>query len=191
MNHNKSNLRKGEAFLIQDIAIIAFSILLAIFLVKTSILSDLLMSTRSMHLLGSLIAGMFFTSIFTTAPAIATLAHIAQGNSLVLNATFGAFGAVIGDIVIFQFIKDKLSEHLLELIGHNSIWKRTHALFKLRYFRWLTFLFGGLLIASPLPDELGVGLLGFSKMKLFQFIPLSLFFNFIGILLIGIVARSV
>ena len=190
MTHTNSKLRKGEAFLIQDVAIISFSILLAIILVKTNILTSVISSSQNLHYLGSFISGMFFTSIFTTAPAIAALGHIARDNSIVLTALFGAFGAVLGDIVIFQFIKDKLSEHLLELIGHNSIWKRTHTLFKLKYFRWLTFLIGGLLIASPLPDELGIGLLGFSKMKLIHFIPLSLFFNFIGIMLIGLVASS-
>lgn len=190
MTTHKSNLRSGEAFLIQDVAIISFSILLAIVLVKANILSNILLTTQKLHTIGSFVAGMFFTSIFTTAPAIATLGHIAKDNSIILNALFGAVGAVIGDIVIFQFIRDKLSEHLLEVIGHNSIWKRTHTLYKLKYFRWLTFLAGGLLIASPLPDELGIGLLGFSRMKLSQFIPLSLFFNFIGITLIGIVSRT-
>lgn len=191
MTNYKSNLRSGEFFLIQDVAIIAFSILLAIVLVKANILSDILLTTQKLHTLGSFVAGMFFTSIFTTAPAIVTLGHIAKDNSIILNALFGAFGAVLGDIVIFQFIKDRLSEHLLDVIGHNSIWKRTHTLYKLKYFRWFTFLAGGLLIASPLPDELGIGLLGFTKMKLKQFVPLSLFFNFIGIVLIGILARTI
>lgn len=191
MNNHRSNLGKGEFFLMQDIAIISFSIFVAIFLVKTNVLSEVLLTTQKLHSIGSFIAGMFFTSVFTTAPAIATLGHIARESSILNNALFGAMGAVLGDIVIFQFIKDKLSEHVLEVVGHNSLWKRTHTLYKLKYFRWLTFLIGGLLIASPLPDELGIGLLGFSKMKIRQFIPLSLFFNFIGILLIGIVARTI
>lgn len=191
MNNHRSNLGKGEFFLMQDIAIISFSIFVAIFLVKTNVLSEVLLTTQKLHSIGSFIAGMFFTSVFTTAPAIATLGHIARESSILNNALFGAMGAVLGDIVIFHFIKDKLSEHVLEVVGHNSLWKRTHTLYKLKYFRWLTFLIGGLLIASPLPDELGIGLLGFSKMKIRQFIPLSLFFNFIGILLIGIVARTI
>ena len=61
---------------------------------------------------------------------------------------------------------------------------------KLKFFRWLTFLVGGLIIASPLPDELGISILGFSKMKVSWFIAISLVFNFIGILLIGVVARA-
>ena len=174
----------------QDISIIAFSIVIALVITKTHLLSGLLVVTLGLRYFGSFIAGIFFTSIFTTAPAIVTLGEIAKTNSLLLTAFFGAFGAVIGDVIIFRFIRDRLSEHLLELVEHKGSWKRTKALFKLRYFRWITFLFGGLIIASPLPDELGIGLLGFSKMKIKNFIPLSFFFNFLGIILIGLIARG-
>ena len=183
MNHYKNNLMK-------DIAVIALSILIAIILVKTGVLTNILASSRELKLLGSLIAGMFFTSVFTTAPAIVTLGEIARANSIVLTAIFGAMGAVVGDIIIFRFIRDRLSEHLLELVKHQGAGKRFKVLLKLKYFRWLTFLMGGLIIASPFPDELGIGLLGFSKMRIWWFILLSFTFNSIGILLIGLVAKT-
>lgn len=182
---------KGEGILIQDIAIIFFSILIAVVLIKTRVISDVLLSTEKFEFFGAFFAGMFFTTIFTTAPAIVTLGNIALHAPPVNVAIFGALGAMVGDLIIFKFIRDRLSEHLYELISHNGVWKRTRHLFKLRYFRWFTFLVGGLLIASPLPDELGIGLLGFTKMKTIQFIPISLFFNFIGILLISIIANSI
>ncbi|TSC70075.1 MAG: Uncharacterized protein CEO12_572 [Parcubacteria group bacterium Gr01-1014_46] len=185
------NPTKGEGILVQDIAIIFFSVLIAVVLIKTRVISDLLLSTERFELFGAFFAGMFFTTIFTTAPAIVTLGNIALHTSPLTTAILGACGAMIGDLIIFRFIRDRLSEHLFELINHNTIWKRAKHLFRLRYFRWFTFLIGGLLIASPLPDELGIGLLGFTKMKTKQFIPISLFFNFVGILLIGIVARAI
>ncbi len=171
-------------------AIIVLSIFIAVILVKTKFLIGILTSTKELKLLGSFIAGMFFTSVFTTAPAIATLGEIARTNSAVLVAIFGAMGAVIGDLIIFRFIRDKLSEHLLELAKHQGAGKKFKVLLKLKYFRWLTFLMGGLIIASPFPDELGIGLLGFSKMRTRWFILLSFAFNFIGILLIGLVAKT-
>jgi len=190
MYQNNSSPRL-QSFLLQDIAIIALSIMLAVVLVKTKVLSDLLLSTNQMKILGSFVAGMFFTSFFTTAPAIAALGEIAQSGSIVMTALVGAVGAVVGDLIIFHFIKDRLSEHFLELVSHNSIWNRTRFLFKYRYFKWFTFLLGGFLIASPLPDELGIGLLGFSKMKSKYFIPVSFIFNFIGIIIIGLVANNI
>ena len=176
-------------FLIQDIAVIVVSVIFAIILVKTGVLIKILTSARELELLGSFVAGMFFTSVFTTAPAIVTLGEIAQVHSILSVAILGALGAVIGDLIIFRFFRDRFSEHLMELLKHQSVGKRVGALFRLKSFRWLTFFVGGLIIASPLPDELGISLVGFSKMKTLAFIPLSFTFNFFGIILIGLVAK--
>lgn len=186
MNNNNHN----NNLLIKDLAIILLSIFIAVFLVKTHVLTNILTSTKELELLGSFIAGMFFTSAFTTAPAIVTLSEIAKTNSVIQTALFGAMGAVIGDLIIFRFVRDKLSEDLMKLISHNDSGKRIKAILKMRFFRWFTFLIGGLIIASPLPDELGIGLLGFSKMKAWRFVPFSFTFNFIGILLIGLIAKT-
>lgn len=185
------NKRRKNNFLARDIAIIALSVFVAVILVKTEVLVNILTATQERELLGSFIAGMFFTSVFTTAPAIVALGEIANANSIVLTAIFGGVGAVVGDLVIFRFIRDRFSEHLMELVGHRKAGRKVSALLHLRFFRWFTFVVGGLIIASPLPDELGIGLLGFSKMKILWFIPLSLTFNSIGILLIGLVAKAI
>jgi hypothetical protein len=185
-----NNSKRVNSFLFHDFALIFFSVLLAIMLVKTGVLQEILESIGGGKFIGSFVAGIFFTSFFTTAPAIATLLEISQNNPIFTTALFGAMGAVIGDLIIFRFIRDRLGEHVAEVVGHNSFIKTAKTLFKLRYFRWFTFLLGGFLIASPLPDELGIGLLGFSKMKSKYFIPVSFIFNFIGIILIGIISRN-
>ena len=178
-------------FLYQDLAIILFSVGIAVLLIKTGVLGTILTSTKELEILGSFVAGMFFTSAFTTAPAIAALSEIANANSVLLTAIFGALGAVLGDLIIFQFVRDRFSEHLLELFRHEGAGKRVRLLFKQRSFRWLTLFIGGLIIASPLPDEVGISILGFSKIRASWFIPISFFFNFIGILLIGIIAKAI
>ena len=177
-------------FLLQDFAIIVLSVLVAVTLVRTEVLVKLLTSTKELEILGSFIAGMFFTSIFTTAPAIITLGEIANANSVLLVAFFGGLGAIVGDLIIFRFVRDRLAEHLLELVKHQGTGKRFRVLLRMKYFRWFTFLLGGLIIASPFPDELGIGLMCFTKLRLSWFIPLSFTFNFIGILIIGLVAKA-
>lgn len=177
-------------FLIQDAAIILGSIVVAVVLAKTDVLKSVLSSTKDAALFGSFIAGMFFTSVFTAPLATVALGEIAQTYPVWLTALFGAMGAVIGDLIIFRFIRDRFSEHVRLLAKRQGALKNLLALFKLKYFRWFTFLTAGLIIASPLPDELGISLLGFSKMRSRWFIPLSFFFNFLGILVIGLVART-
>ncbi|OGG60967.1 hypothetical protein A3C86_00135 [Candidatus Kaiserbacteria bacterium RIFCSPHIGHO2_02_FULL_49_16] len=186
----KRNKENNGSHILQDVAIVVLSILVAVILVRTNVLANLLASAGEFGILGALIAGMFFTSIFTTAPAMAALGEISLLQGIFGTALIGAVGSVIGDLVIFRFVKDRFSEHIVELIGHESIWRRFHLLFKRRFFRWLTFLAGGIILASPLPDELGIAVLGFSKMRFKYFIALSFTFNFLGIVLIGLVARS-
>lgn len=178
-------------FFFHDIGIIVLSVLVAVVLARTGVLVRVLTATQEAEYIGSFVAGLFFTSVFTTAPAIVVLGEIAQVNSLIATAFFGALGAVLGDLVIFRFVRERFSEHLGELVREMGMRKRTRALFRMKFFRWFTFFLGGLVIASPLPDELGVSLLGFSRLKLSLFMPLSFVFNFFGIYLIGIAARAV
>lgn len=181
---------KTRYLFIIDISIIVCSIIISIFLAKTDLLVDILTATKGLEVFGSFVAGIFFTSAFTTAPATVTLGEIAQVNSILLVAFFGAVGAALGDLIIFRFVKDRFSKHLMELLKKKGGKERIKHLLRLRYFRWLTLLLGGLIIASPLPDELAVILLGFSKMRPSLFIPFSFISNFIGITMIGLVARA-
>ena len=181
---------RKNGFLFRDLLIIALSVGVAIFLLKTNILVAILTSTKEMEFFGSFIAGLFFTSVFTAAPAVVALGSIAHANSLLPVVAFGALGAMVGDLIIFRFIRDEFSEHLLELAQHKSSLRRVRALLRMRIFRWLSLFVGGLIIASPFPDELGIGLWGFSKMRTLWFVPLSFVFNGIGILVIGLIAQS-
>lgn len=181
---------ESENHVLNDIAIIMLSVLVAVLLVHTNVLAVLIASAGEIGIFGAFIAGMFFTSLFTTAPAIAALGEISILQGIFYTALFGAMGAVVGDIIIFRFVRNRFSEHVSEMMTHRSVWKRFHLLFKRRFFRWLTFFIGGFIIASPLPDELGIAVLGFSKMRVKYFVVLSFVFNFLGILVIGLVARS-
>ena len=177
--------------LIKDIGIVLVSIIVAVILVKTQALTAVLMSTKEIGFLGSFVAGVLFTSVFTTAPAIVALAELAQANSLLHVALFGATGAMFGDLIIFRFVRDRLGEHLTAMIKHQIAGNKIKFRHHLKLFRWATFVVGGIIIASPLPDEIGIGLLGIAKMKMKWFIPLSFIFNLLGIWLIGAVALAI
>ena len=176
--------------ILQDTVIIVVSVIVAIGLVQTDALARLLSSTRELEVIGSFVAGLFFTSIFTTAPAIVALGEISQTSPVWITALVGALGAMTGDLIIFYFIRDRFSEHILELMKHEMRGRRFRALLRMKLFRWLSFFVGGLVIASPFPDEIGIGLMGFSKMKMSWFMMLSFVFNVIGIAIIGLIARA-
>ena len=154
---------------------IALSVLLAIFVAKTGIVKGILLQNGEAEVIGSFLSGMFFTSIFTTAPAMVMLYEIAEGWAALPVALIGAFGAVVGDLLIFRFIRDRLTA------GVNRKWIKILHLSKARF---LAAIFGAIIIASPLPDELGLALMGMSNVKQRWIIPMSFVFNFLGILAI-------
>lgn len=181
--------RRRNTHILTDVGLISMSILIAFVLVRTHAITQIITSTNELELLGTFIAGMFFTSIFTTAPAIATLGEIALSQSVYVTALVGAIGSVLGDLLIFKFVRDRVAADILELLREEGVLRRARKIFKLKHFRWFTLLAGILLIASPLPDELGIALLGFSNVNARYLVMLSFVFNFLGILGIGLTAR--
>ncbi len=170
-----------------DIVYITVSIFVAVFLIEKGFLNFLANSDN--HVWASFFSGIFFTSAFTIAPASAVIGVLTLKAPLLLVAFFGAIGAVVGDLIIFSFIKDRFADDIIHLVGPNKK-KFTH-LIHLRLFRWLTPFVGALIIASPLPDEFGLLLLGISKTKTRLLIPISFVMNFVGILLVALVAGAI
>jgi hypothetical protein len=181
--------RNQEGNLFRDLATIIFSIFIAVLIVKTDILKYLLVLNGPMAAVGSFISGIFFVSIFTTAPATVALGEIARANSIFVTAFFGSLGSMVGDYLIFRFVKDRICEDFVFLIKKSGL-KRFTAIFKTRTFHWLFAFLGALVVASPLPDELAMSMMGFAKVKTSVIIPLSFVLNFFGILSIGLIARS-
>jgi len=98
-------------------------------------------------------------------------------------AVIAGLGAVLGDFLIFKFVKDTLSLEITDIYNHfggDHLSKLLHT----RYFSWTLPVIGALIIASPLPDEVGVSLLGISKMSTFKFVILAFLLDFIGIFLV-------
>jgi hypothetical protein len=179
--------RKQQA--VQDIIAIIVSIMIAILIIRSGSVHAVLSSFGDLQYLGSFFAGICFTSIFTIAPAAAVLAELAQNNSIWLVALWGGIGAVIGDYILFTLVRDRFTEDLKFLLGASSF-KRLFAVRKTKMFPWLVPLTGAIIIASPLPDEIGLTLLGLSKMKEGTFIALTFVMNAIGILIVGWVGQA-
>lgn len=173
----------------RDVGIVVLSITVAIILAQTGVLVGILTSTQEWKIFGSLVAGMFFVSAFTAAPAGVVLFEIAAANSIWEVALFGGIGGLIGDLLIFRFIKDSLAEDVCWLIQKTKQ-ERLIGIFHRKLFTWVIPFIGALIVASPLPDEIGLAMMGLSKMKMSIFIPISFALNFLGILIIGFFAQG-
>jgi hypothetical protein len=177
-----------HSHLTRDLGIIVLSIIMAILLVKTGVLQDLMSSLEEHAMLSSFVAGIFWTSAFTVAPASLILIGLAKNGSLFWIAFWGGLGAFLADLIIFHFIKDDLTSDIDEIIKHSKL-KKIKFLLKFKSFRWLFSLIGAFIIASPLPDDMGLMLLGLSKMNTYWFSFFMLILNFIGILSVEMIFK--
>ena len=182
-------LSVAKRHLRQDFYIVAASIAAAWAIVRFGAVDALLAYAGDGVLAGSFVAGAFFTSVMTTAPAIAVLGVLSLHGNLFLVALVGGAGAVCGDYLIFSFVRDRLGDDLAYLIKRNGS-PRFFKIFHRKSFRWVLPFVGALIIASPLPDELGLVLLGVAKMSTRRFLAVSYAFNATGIFLIGLAARA-
>ena len=134
-------------------------------------------------LFGAFLAGIFFVSTFTVAPASIVLFYLAKELDPLGVIISAGVGAMLGDYIIFHFFKDKVLgelEPVFMKLGGSHISR----LFSTPYFAWLAPVFGAIIIASPFPDEIGIGLLGIAKIKNWQFLILSFILNSFGIFFI-------
>ena len=173
----------------RDLIFIGLSIVGTFFLVRFGVLESIFSVSSGFNVVSSFVAGLFWTSVFTISPASIVIAHLSHSVDPFTLAIWGAFGAMLGDLVIFTFIKDVFSEDIRGAIK-GSRFKRFLGHTHFSFLRWFGPIIGALVIISPLPDEIGLSLMGISKMKVRYLIPLALILNFIGIYLLALVSQG-
>ena len=177
---------KRKKLLILKIAAFCLSITIAVILAKTGFLKSLLTATKKSAIIGSFIAGIFVASGFTATPAIVVLAEIAQANSVFQTALIGGLGALFGDLIIFLFIKNKLSSSIIQACEKDA---RFAKILKSKIYKPAMIILGALLIATPLPDEFGLALMGISRINTIRFLLLIFMLHTLGIFFAGTIAH--
>ncbi|MBU2595883.1 hypothetical protein KJ713_03580 [Patescibacteria group bacterium] len=173
----------------KNTALLILSLIIFIYFADSDWLRSIINKIGSLGYFGAFFTGILFVSTFTVAPAVVILFDLADILNPLGIAVLAGAGAVIGDYFIFRFLKDRIFVELsplFEKIGGSWIKK----LFFSPYFVWLIPFAGAFIIMSPLPDEMGVGIIGLSKIKNWQFILVSFLLNAVGIFLVITIARS-
>jgi len=173
----------------KNTTLLLISLFFFFYFLKSPEVQTFIRSIGSLGYLGSFISGIFFVSMFTVAPASAIIFDTAKTLDPFLVAITAGLGAVIGDYLIFRFLKDKVFEELTPIVKKSG-GTFLEKLFRSPFFAWMVPLFGALIIASPLPDELGIGLMGLSRIKNWHFLLVTFLLNAVGIFLIIILAKS-
>jgi len=141
--------------------------------------------------LGTFLAGAFFAYGFTAAPATSILIILAKEQNIILAGLIGGFGALIGDLIIFGFIRHSFANEIKMLSNERlvkNVYNKTPKVLK----KYLIPVIAGFIIASPLPDEVGVSLLASSKtISLKIFSVASYLLNTAGIFLVLFIGHNI
>ncbi len=183
-------MRKHTKKLLVDAAIVVASVMLAIYIVHSGAVELLLSLLGENVLIASFVAGLCFTSVFTTAPAIVVLVQLAKQENIFLVAAFGALGAMLFDLILFSFVRYRVVKDASELM-RGPRWRGVRHVLRNRHMRRFLPIAGAIIIASPFPDEIGLALMGASKLTTPKFLAISYIMNLLGILSIGFITSIV
>lgn len=146
---------------------------------------------------GVFAAGLLFSYGFTTPFAIAAFVAMAHEVHPLIAAPLAGVGALLSDLVIFELLRISFFGSEIDRLRQTSIVTRIHALLHHestpeRVRRWILWGMAAIIIASPLPDEIGVALLS-STTKLSEraFTIICVTMNTVGIYIIFMLARLV
>ena len=164
-------------------------VILFIILFDSTLVSTLLAWVRNMGYVGVFITGMLSVSFFTLVPSVVLLVEMAPHYDPFAMAVVAGAGAMVGDWAIMFFFREKVFEELTPLLRHFHI-PRLARLMKHKYASWVFFVFGAIVVATPLPDELGLALLGISHFRASYVLAICFVLNALGIFGIIMAARA-
>ena len=134
---------------------------------------------------GIFLAGVLYAYGFTSPPATALLLLLAADKNIFLGALIGGLGSLVADMFIFKTINYSFRQE----IKFATMERKKYLSFLPKY---VFTILGALIIASPLPDELGVSLLAFDKnLSIKYFSVISYILNTLGIFFILLIGKSI
>jgi uncharacterized membrane protein YdjX (TVP38/TMEM64 family) len=134
--------------------------------------------------LGILVGGFFYAYGLTAAPATVLLLVLAKTHSLLISGLLGGLGALVGDVIIFYFVRQTFTQEI-ERLKCEKVLIALRKLLKWgfgSFSKYVLPVVAGINIASPLPTEIGVSILATLKtLSIRKFILLAYVLHTIGI----------
>ena len=134
--------------------------------------------------------GLLFSYGFTTSTAIVFLLMLAKDYNIFLFGLIAGMGALTSDLLIFTFIRSSFTDEIKEISNEKPVKKLRHMIHG-HLKKYLLPVLAGFIIASPLPDEIGVCLLAASKISPRVFSLLSYLLNTLGIIAILAIGSTI
>ncbi len=173
------------------LSLFIISVILVYFLFSGSVNQPLHSSLEFLGYFGTFLAGLLYPYALTSAAGTGILLVLGKEQNLLLAGVVAGIGALISDFVLFFFVKHGFVDEVEELSKEKvvrTISRRIPAAVRVH----LLAIFAGLLIASPLPIEMGIILLASVKNFSFKkFIVIVYALHASAIFIILLIGRTV
>jgi uncharacterized membrane protein YdjX (TVP38/TMEM64 family) len=126
---------------------------------------------------GSFLSGILYAFSFTSSTATAIFAN-SHSASAIATALVAGLGSAVYDLTVFAVIRNQTHHGFFAVIREKLEHRRR------KIPNWLSLIIGLIILASPLPDELAAGLMGFTELSVKKFILISFLANVAGIFMI-------
>lgn len=169
--------------LIKDSLFFFVSLSIAWWIIKTGFLHIALEGIYPVKFVADFVAGLFYATFLTSPISVAMLISLANEGNPIITAVVAGFGAMIGDLLVIRILKKDVTKDIATLASDLKL-KRVKGLIRKYSLDALLPIIASLLIASPLPDEIGLVLLSETKLTYKELMALSYFLNTVGMLII-------
>ncbi len=160
----------------RDIVIFAAAIAVAVVITRSEGFRSLLLQLTPLSVVAELIAGGLYTSFLTVPISFSLLSVIAEHSNIYYIAAVGGVGATIGDYIIMRLIiHARQNMPISQPAKYSRVGKSMPIQIALT-------IVGLLCLATPVPDEIAMGILGITKIRLSAFIMLVYPAKSLGIL---------
>jgi hypothetical protein len=170
----------------KHITLTSLAIVLFIVLLDTLIVKAFFEFSTGLGYVGAFLAGMFYVSLFTAGPAVVMLLELSGSLNPWLLVVVASFGTVAGDYIILRIFRDDIYGEMRYLSKKMGI--RVKVKKKQRNtVNGLLALVGIFVLGSPLPDEVGIAMLGMTQHSKLTILSVAFLANALGIAFIVLV----
>jgi membrane protein YqaA with SNARE-associated domain len=168
----------------------AIAVVVFIALLDSTVVLSFLGLVEDLGYFGAFIAGLLSVSFFTAVPAIVLLVDLANELDPVALAIVAGAGSMIGDWLLLQFFEEKVI-HELKPLFHRLHLRRVVEFLRKKYTSWILLGIGSLVRATPIPDEIGLALLGISHFPKKYLLVICFILNTLGMLVLVMTAKAI
>ena len=167
----------------KNLFLLVLSVVIAVILARQDFVREAILSSGDFGYLSAFVGGLLFSSSFTVPFSYVMFATLADKFPILVVGLIGGLGAMAGDLLLMRLFRDEIVrdlEPIYDQLGGGHLRKILHT----KYFSWTLPIIAAVILASPLPDEIGISLLGMSHLSTGKFLVISFIMNSLGILII-------